>query len=154
MMAHDRARRRLCMAAAAGAVLGTVPLARALAAIDGAAPLIQAVTAGAPLREGRVTLEIPTLSDNGHAVPLRIVVDSPMTEREFVRSVHIIAEKNPRPMVAAFHLSPHCGRADIATRIRLNGAQHVVVIAALSDGTFWAGSAEVIVTETACLDAS
>jgi sulfur-oxidizing protein SoxY len=154
MIAHDRARRRLCMAAAAGSVLSAVPLARALAAIDGAAPLIQTVTAGVPLHEGRVKLEIPTLSDNGHAVPLRIVVDSPMTEKEFVRSVHVIAEKNPRPMVAAFHLSPHCGRADIATRIRLNGAQHVLVVAALSDGTFWAGSAEVIVTETACLDAS
>ncbi len=66
----------------------------------------------------------------------------------------ILSERNPRPLVAAFHLNPHCGRADVATRVRLNGSQRVVVLANLSDGSWWSGSAIVEVTETACLDAT
>jgi sulfur-oxidizing protein SoxY len=42
----------------------------------------------------------------------------------------------------------------VATRVRLNGSQRVLVIAQLSDGSFWSGSAEVEVTESACLDAT
>ena len=38
--------------------------------------------------------------------------------------------------------------------MRLNGAQNLLVIAAMADGSYWASSAEVIVTETACLDAT
>ena len=77
-----------------------------------------------------------------------------MSEREFVKAIHILAERNPRPHVAAFHLNPRCGRAEVSTRVRLNGSQRVLVLAALSDGSWWSGSAEVEVTETACLDAT
>ena len=46
------------------------------------------------------------------------------------------------------------GRAEIVTRVRLNGTQRVVALAQLSDGSYWSGSAEVEVTESACLDAT
>ena len=77
-----------------------------------------------------------------------------MDERDHVRSIHILSERNPRPIIAAFHLNPQCGRAEVSTRVRLNGSQRVTVLAALSDGSWWSGSAEVEVTETACLDAT
>jgi sulfur-oxidizing protein SoxY len=50
-------------------------------------------------------------------------------------------------------MSPATGRAALTTRIRLAGAQTVVAVAQMSDGTFWAAAEDVIVTETACLDA-
>lgn len=129
-------------------------IARAQLTVQPLEPLIAKVTGGAEVRVGRVTLEIPRLADNGHAVPLRISVSSPMTERDFVRTIHVLSERNPRPLMAAFHLNPHCGRAEISTRVRLNGSQRVVVIAGVSDGSWWSGSAQVEVTETACLDAT
>lgn len=116
--------------------------------------LMAKVSNGAPVKEGRVKLEIPRLADNGHVVPLKITVASPMNEREYVKTLHILSERNPRPMVASFHLNPHNGRAEVSTRVRLNGSQRVVVVAGLSDGSYWSGSAQVEVTETACLDAT
>jgi sulfur-oxidizing protein SoxY len=87
-------------------------------------------------------------------VPLKISVASAMNEREYVRTIHVLSEKNPRPVVATFHLNPECGKAEVSTRVRLNGEQRLLVIAAMSDGSFWGASASVIVTETACLDAT
>ena len=139
---------------AAGALIAHVRICSALPALEGLQPLVDQITGGAALREGRVALDIPHLSDNGHSVPLKISVTSQMNERDYVRTIHVLSEKNPRPLVAVFHLNPQCGRAEISTRVRLNGAQNLLVIAAMSDGSYWASSAEVIVTETACLDAT
>lgn len=150
----NRSRRRFLAAAAAGAVVGQSRLAAAQLTVQPLEPLIAKLTGGAAVRQGRVTLEIPRLADNGHAVPLKITVSSAMNEREFVRTIHILSERNPRPLVAAFHLNPHGGRAEVSTRVRLNGSQRVLVLAGLSDGSYWSGSAEVEVTETACLDAT
>jgi len=153
-MTTSRYRRRFLAAAAAGALVAQSRIARPQLTVQPLEPLIAKVTGGAEVRAGRVALEIPRLADNGHAVPLRISVSSPMTERDFVRTIHVLSERNPRPLMAVFHLNPHCGRAEISTRVRLNGSQRVVVIAGLSDGSWWSGSAQVEVTETACLDAT
>ena len=121
---------------------------------DPFAPLIAEFTGGAPVRPGRVRLEIPPLADNGNAVPLRISVDSAMNATDHVQRITVLSEKNPRPVIATFHLGQRTGRAQVATRIRLNGAQRLMAIAQLSDGTFWSGSADVIVTSSACWDES
>ena len=154
MIMANRSRRRFLAAAAAGALVAQAPRAAAQLPTNALGPIILKVTGGARVNEGRVTVEIPRLADNGHAVPLKVSVASAMNDREFVKTIHVLSERNPRPVIAAFHLGPHCGRAEVATRIRLNGSQRVVVLAGLSDGSYWSGSAEVEVTETACLDAT
>ena len=152
---NNARRRRFIAAAAAGAVLTQVRVSHgALPTIPVLQPLVEKITGGAALREGLVALEIPRLSDNGHSVPLKITVASPMSQRDYVRTIHVLSEKNPRPVIATYHLNPECGRAEISTRVRLNGEQRLLVIAAMSDGSFHAATASVIVTETACLDAT
>lgn len=99
-------------------------------------------------------LEIPHLAENGHLVPLTVSVESPMTPADYVRTLYLLSEKNPRPLIAKIGMGPGTGRAALTTRIRLAGAQYVVALAHMSDGSFWAGTTEVIVTETACMDAS
>lgn len=121
---------------------------------DPFAPLIAAFTGGAPVKQGRVTLEIPSLADNGNSVPLRIGVDSAMSIADHVKRITVLSEKNPRPVIATFYLGPRSGRALIDTRVRLNGAQRLMAIAQLSDGTYWSGYADVIVTSSACWDES
>jgi len=81
-------------------------------------------------------------------------VDSPMTAADHVRSITLLSSRNPRPLMATFHLSPASGRAQVATRVRLAGSQRVLALAQLSDGSWWSGGAEVEVTESACLDAT
>ena len=114
--------------------------------------LLREVTRGAALRIGRVFVDTPTLADNGHSVPLRIAVDSPMTAADHVRRITILAERNPRPVVASYALGPYSGRGEIVTRIRVADIQDIIAVAELSDGSFWMGSAHVIVTELACLE--
>ena len=75
-----------------------------------------------------------------------MTVESPMTDADHVKAIHLFNEKNPQPNVASFHLGPRAGTRDVATRMRLADTQTVTAIAELSDGTFWSNSADVIVT--------
>jgi sulfur-oxidizing protein SoxY len=113
---------------------------------------IRKVVGSARVTPGKVKLEIPPLIENGNTVPMTISVDSPMTEADHVKAIHVFTEKNPQPNVVAFHLGPRAGRAQVATRIRLANSQTVVAICELSNGTFWSDSAEVVVTLAACLE--
>ncbi len=106
----------------------------------------------APVRTGKVRLDMPPIAENGNSVPLTVSVESPMTLAEHVRSIHLFAEENPRPNVAHFHLGPRAGKAQISTRIRLFTSQRIVAVAALSDGSFWSGSAEIVITLAACIE--
>lgn len=113
---------------------------------------IHAVVGSASVNKGKVTLDLPALIENGNGVPLAVSVDSPMTETDYVRAIHIFTEKNPLPNVVSFHLGPRAGRASVATRVRLADSQTVVAICELSDGSFWSGSVSVVVTLAACLE--
>jgi sulfur-oxidizing protein SoxY len=121
---------------------------------SGYALLVPKATQGAPVRIGRVVLEAPTLADNGHSVPVRVVVQSAMRPDDHVRSITLLSDRNPRPVIIKAWLGPHAGRAELATRVRLNGTQRILALAEMSDGSWWSGEADVVVTESACLDAS
>jgi sulfur-oxidizing protein SoxY len=113
---------------------------------------IRRVTRGAPVTKGRVTLEVPELVDNGNSVSLSVKVDSPMSATDYVKAVHVITEKNPLPEVATFRFSPRSGRAVVSTRMRLADTQTVLAICEMSDGSFWSGTADAVVTLAACLE--
>jgi sulfur-oxidizing protein SoxY len=143
--------------AALGTLAGVPTGVRAQPAA-GAEPLsLQQLTAPlvgtAPLRREGLKLEIAALADNGHVVPVRVSVDSPMTPADHVTHIWLLSPRNPVTRMAVFHLGPWSGRAEIATRVRLAGTQSVLALARLSDGQFRYAQAEVIVTESACLDA-
>jgi sulfur-oxidizing protein SoxY len=104
------------------------------------------------VRPGRVKLEIAKLVDNGNVVPVSVSVDSPMTAAEHVSAIAIFNEKNPQREVASFKLGPRSGKASVSTRIRLATSQQLVAVAALSDGTFWSDTADVIVVLAACIE--
>ena len=135
--------------------IGGLALSRAaLAQDDPIDPRAAAVAKGAPLRKGRVKVELPQLADNGNSVPIRITVDSPMSAADHVKSIHLFSERNPVSNMANFYLGPRAGKAEIDSRVRLAGSQKVTAVAALSDGTFWYDAAPIVVTLSACLDES
>jgi sulfur-oxidizing protein SoxY len=110
------------------------------------------VTGSAPVKAGRVTLDLPPLVENGNLVPLTVRVDSPMTAEDHVKAIHVFVEKNPQPYVVTFHLGPRAGRAAVSTRIRLADTQTVIALCEMSDGSFWSGSADSVVTLAACTE--
>lgn len=155
-MPRAEANRRVWLQALALAgPLGLAPKgARAEAAprLLSLAEMTEPVVGHVPLRSEGIQLELAQLADNGHLVPVRVVVDSPMTEAEHVREIVLLSQRNPVTRIATFRLGPWSGRAEVATRIRLAGTQRVVALARLSDGTVRMAQAEVVVTESACLD--
>jgi sulfur-oxidizing protein SoxY len=113
---------------------------------------VRKVTGGAPVRKGRVKLDVPPLIDNGNAVPIAVAVESPMTAQDFVRSIHVFTEKNPQPYVIQARLGPRSGAARLATRARIADTGNVIALAQMSDGSFWSDSVHVVVTLAACLE--
>jgi sulfur-oxidizing protein SoxY len=122
------------------------------ARFDDATQAVDKILGGRLAQVGRVTLEIPPLVENGNLVTMKVSVQSPMTEADYVRAVHIVAEGNPLPNVVSFFLSPRSGRAAVTTRIRLGDSQRVRAIAQMSDGSFWQGDAATLVTLAACTE--
>lgn len=116
------------------------------------AALTRAYAGNGQIREGRVTLDIAPLVDNGNSVPITITVQSPMTATDRVVGIAVFNEKNPQPEVAEFTLGPRAGRAKIATRIRLATTQKLVAVAKMADGSCWTHTVEVVVTLAACLE--
>ena len=113
---------------------------------------VRKVTGDAPVRRGKVQLNVPPLIDNGNSVALSVDVESPMTSAEHVRAIHVFTEKNPQPYIITAHLGPRAGRARITTRARIADSGAVLAIAQMSDGSFWSDSVSVVVTLSACLE--
>src|ERR671937_1828118 len=150
----QRTRRRFlaetaALAGAAGLGLASHPAAATPASMQAA---IRNVTGEAKLNKGKVKLDVPALIDNGNAVPLTASCESPMTQEDHVKAIHVFTEKNPQPNVIGVHLGPRAGRASVSTRIRLADTQKIVAVAQLSDGSLWSDDVEVIVTLAACLE--
>ena len=127
-------------------------LAQANAHVSTTDPLIVSFTKGASVMPGRVKLDLPEIADTGYSVSMTVSVASPMTEAEHVKTILVMAEKNPQRDVCWFYLGPRAGKAEVSSRIRLNGTQRVVAVAQLSDGTFWSDAVHIEVHEAACTD--
>jgi len=142
--------------ALAGAVsILVLPLAEGVAVAapeDMAEAMAEALGKDAPIKAGRVKIELPELAENGNSVPLKINVESPMTAADHVKTIYIFSERNPVPNVVRFHLGPRSGVARVQTSIRLAGTQRITAVARMNDGTLWSGGANVVVTQAACLD--
>ncbi|MBE9556014.1 MAG: thiosulfate oxidation carrier protein SoxY [Proteobacteria bacterium] len=136
-------------AAAAAATVGMLPRVSLAdkAAMDKA---IAKATGGAATEEGRITLDLPQIAENGNTVPISVEVDSPMTDGDYVKTVHIFAEANPRPEVCSIHFTPASGIAKASTRMRLIKTQNIVAVAEMSDGSFHRETVEVKVTIGGC----
>jgi sulfur-oxidizing protein SoxY len=156
MRRHEKAtRRRFLGLAGSAAVLGAVPVVTLRPAEATPAMLATAIrnlVGTAVVRTGKIKLDIPPLVENGNTVPMTVSVSSPMTSEDFVKSIHVFNEKNPQPNIGNFYIGPRAGRAQLSTRIRLADSQKVVAIARLSDGSFWSGSVDVVVTLAACTE--
>jgi len=154
-MLEQTSRRRFLGLAGSTAVLGAIPIVtlRPVEATPAMlATAIRNVVGEAPVRTGKVKLDVPPLVENGNTVPMTVSVSNPMTSDDYVKSIHVFNEKNPQPNVGNFYLGPHAGRAQISTRIRLADSQKIVAIARLSDDSFWSTSVDVVVTLAACTE--
>jgi sulfur-oxidizing protein SoxY len=111
---------------------------------------VDKILKGAKPVQGKVVLDIPEIAENGNTVPFSLVVESPMTEANHVRAVHVIAAGNPQPGIAVFRFTPDSGKAAVSSRMRLARSQDVIVLAEISGGGFLMAKRAVKVTIGGC----
>lgn len=102
------------------------------------------------MAEGKIKLDIPEIAENGLVVPVNVEVESPMTEADYVKAVHIYADGNPQPGIVSYSFTPACGKASAATRMRLAQTQNIVCVAEMSNGSLHMAKANVKVTIGGC----
>jgi sulfur-oxidizing protein SoxY len=119
---------------------------------EDAVKAIEQITGGKQIKSEKVTLTIPPLVENGNLVVLKVAVESPMTANDYVKAIYVIAEGNPLPNIITLYLSPRSGTANVTTRVRLADSQTVWAIAQMSDGSFFEGHADTLVTLSACTE--
>jgi sulfur-oxidizing protein SoxY len=135
-------RRRRAAAALLSATL--LPAARAAEpALDAA---IRAWAGGATPRDGRVTIEIAELVENGNAVPVTVRAEGDVAE------LALFNERNPQRDIVRARFGALAGPAQLSTRIRLATSQRLVALARLADGSVWQRQVDVLVTLAACVE--
>jgi len=142
---HTVIPRRRALAMGGGAVAALAALALmpgvAFATPKDAKNKLAELVGGKDLQKGRVHVSMPKFTERGPFTRIVVSVDSPMTEDDYVKAVHIVAERNTVPEVASFYFGPQNGQARIATRIRLVKSQNILVAAEMSDGAVYLGRA-------------
>ena len=122
----------------------------AVATEEAVATELEKLYAGKSMAEGRIKLDMPEIAENGLVVPINISVESPMTEADYVKSVHVFADGNPLPQVVTYKFTPQSGKAAASVRMRLAQTQNVIAVAEMSNGTLYTAKAQVKVTIGGC----
>jgi sulfur-oxidizing protein SoxY len=112
--------------------------------------LMKKLTGGKGYKKGKITLKLPEIAENGRTVPLSVSVESPMTEKDHVKAIHIVSEGNPNPDLISFNLTPAAGKAEISTRVRLGKTQSIQAAAVMSDGSVYLTKQKIKVTIGGC----
>jgi sulfur-oxidizing protein SoxY len=102
------------------------------------------------MESGKIKLDVPEIAENGLVVPINIEVESPMTDSDYVKAVHVFADGNPLPGVVSYKFTPACGKASASTRMRLAQTQNIVCIAEMSNGNLHMAKSNVKVTIGGC----
>lgn len=150
----DLSRRQVIATGLGAASIALLPVDAARATPDEMVAAMKEALGDAPIKPGRVTLELPSMAENGNSVFMTVSVDSPMTAADHVKSIYVFSEKNPSANVVRFHLGPRAGRARVQSSIRLADTQRITAVARMTDGSLWSGTADVLVTVSACIEES
>ncbi len=150
-MTENSLRRRDFLAlAGAGALSVTLLPLSAQATPTDVMTAIGKTLGGKSPKEGRIDITLPEIAENGGVVPLKVAVESPMSDADHVKRVHVYADGNPLPDVATYHFGPHNGKAEFSLRLRLAKSQKIVCVAEMSDGTAFMAAREIKVTLGGC----
>lgn len=145
---HGASRRRVLQTLAAGACF---LIARpATATPDELTAAMRETFGERSIARGKVKLTMPRLAENGSVVPVTVSVDSPMTPQDYVRSVHLFAEKNHIPRILDAQFGPHNGKAVLSSRVRVATSQQITAVAVLSDDSLWSDAVDVEVVTSEC----
>jgi sulfur-oxidizing protein SoxY len=76
-------------------------------------------------------------ADDASTVPVVVRAQIDQTEKEYIKSIYVIVERNPSPTAGVFHFTPDSGRAQVETRLRFEDYSFVRAVAEMNDGTLY-----------------
>lgn len=84
-----------------------------------------------------IELKAPYRAEDATIVPISIFTRIPQSEDRYIKTIHVLVDKNPVPLVGVFGFTPASGKADIALRIRVDDFSFVRAIAETNTGEFY-----------------
>jgi sulfur-oxidizing protein SoxY len=111
---------------------------------------LKPILAGRKPKMERVTLTLPEIAEDGSVVPVGIAVDSPMTGNNHVKTVYLIVDKNPDPLIFTMKVFPALGAAEWQFKIRMAEATPVRALVEMNDGTLYGAQVEILVNKGGC----
>ena len=146
-------RREILMAGGVGsaALAGAFFSSRSARAQEDLAEFVKRRTGRVATVSDRLHLIMPAVFPTGYTVPMELKVDSPMTEDDYVKRIHVFAPENPLIDVASFNFVPRRSVPRVSTRIRLAKPQFVVAVAEMGDGTLLMAKTYVDVATNGCI---
>ncbi len=112
---------------------------------------VKAITSDKGVKDSdKIKLTVPEIAENGAVVPVKVNVDHPMEEGNYVKAIHVLNKGNGNARCADIMLTPANAEAYFATRVKLSKTQEVVALVELSDGSFIQTAKSVKVTIGGC----
>jgi sulfur-oxidizing protein SoxY len=85
-------------------------------------------------------IDVPARAIDAALMPLAIRVPFAQTPERHVQTLWLVIDNNPSPLSSVFTFGPASGRAEIATRVRVDEYSHVRVISQTNDGKLHAST--------------
>ncbi|QIL81193.1 sulfur oxidation protein SoxY [Diaphorobacter sp. HDW4A] len=102
-----------------------------------------------PKTEG-LWLDVSVLADNPSAVPVKVKVDLPITDKDWCEEIIVLAELNPSPLACRVKFTQANGTAEAAVRVRLSQTQTLHALARMKSGQVLAAKQAVTVAASGC----
>ena len=80
------------------------------------------------------TLDTPYRALDAAIVPISINFNTPQSKTTFVKSLTLIVDENPSPLVSKFNFTPKVGNASLTTRVRIDKYTYVRAIVEMNNG--------------------
>ena len=80
------------------------------------------------------SLETPYRALDAAIVPISINFKKPQSNENFVKSMTLIVDENPSPVVSKFNFTPKIGNASLTTRIRIDKYTYVRAVVEMNNG--------------------
>jgi len=80
------------------------------------------------------SLDTPYRALDAAIVPISINFNMPQTDEKFVKSLTLIVDENPSPIVSKFNFTPKIGNASLTTRIRIDKYTYVRAVVEMNNG--------------------
>jgi len=80
------------------------------------------------------SLDTPYRALDAAIVPISINFKKPQSKETFVKSLTLIVDENPSPVVSKFNFTPKIGNASLTTRIRIDKYTYVRAVVEMNNG--------------------